>query len=374
MQLSLQNFSTLVEGMAASVQGAAATLLDLTVGSVLRALLEANASVALWLQWLIVQVLSSTRLATSAGADCDSFGADFGFARLPAVAASGQVTLARFTPSTAAFVPVGTSVSTAGNTQSFSVVADTSNANYSAAAGGYTLAAGVAGLTVAVVAALPGSAGNIQPAALGLLSSAISGVDTVTNAAACTGGLDAESDTAFRARFGNYLASLSRATNLAVGAAITGIQQGLSYGISENLNQAAVTQMGHFVVTVDDGSGDPPASLLTTVQQAVDAIRPVGSSFAVQGPVVSTANIALTLTTTAAASHPAAVAAAATAIEAYIAGLPVGATLSYTRLAQLAYDAATTITNVSGLLLNGAATDLVPPVFGVVRVGTVTVA
>jgi uncharacterized phage protein gp47/JayE len=374
MQLSLQNFSTMVEGMAASVQGAAGTLLDLTVGSVLRALLEANASVALWLQWLIVQVLSSTRLATSGGADCDSFGADFGFARLPAVAASGQVTLARFTQSTVAFIPVGTSVSTAGNTQSFLVVVDPTNANYNAAADGYTLAAGVAGLTVAVVAALPGSAGNIQPAALALLSSAIPGVDTVTNVAACTGGLDAESDTAFRARFGNYLASLSRATNVAVGAAIAGIQQGLSYGISENLNQAAVTQMGHFVVTVDDGSGDPPAGLLTTVQQAVDAIRPVGSSFAVQGPVVSTANIALTLTTTAAASHAAAVAAAATAIETYIAGLPVGATLSYTRLAQLAYDAATTITNVSGLLLNGAAADLVPPIFGVVRVGTVTVA
>ena len=36
MQLSLQNFSTLVEGMAAAVQGAAKNLLDLTVGSVLR--------------------------------------------------------------------------------------------------------------------------------------------------------------------------------------------------------------------------------------------------------------------------------------------------------------------------------------------------
>ena len=99
MRLSLQNFSTLVEGMAASVQGAAASLLDLTVGSVLRAILEANAALALWMQWLIVQTLSATRLATSAGADCDSFGADFGFARLPATAASGVVVVSRFTPS-----------------------------------------------------------------------------------------------------------------------------------------------------------------------------------------------------------------------------------------------------------------------------------
>jgi hypothetical protein len=61
-------------------------------------------------------------------------------------------------------------------------------------------------------------------------------------------------------------------------------------------------------------------------------------------------------------------------MEAYIASLPIGGTLSYTRLAQLAYDASASVTNLSGLLLNGAAADLAPPVFGVVRAGTVSVA
>ena len=140
MQLSLQNFSTLLEGMAASVQGAAQSLLDLTVGSVLRAILEANASLALWMQWLIVQCLATTRLATSSGVDCDSFGADFGFTRLPAVAASGQVTFARFTPSVAAFIPVGTAVSTTANTQSFLVVEDSTNPAYNG--GGWGIYAG----------------------------------------------------------------------------------------------------------------------------------------------------------------------------------------------------------------------------------------
>jgi uncharacterized phage protein gp47/JayE len=374
MQLSLQNFSTLVEGMVASVQGAAQSLMDLTVGSVLRAILEANASIALWLQWLIVQCLATTRLATSSGTDCDSFGADFGFTRLPAVAASGQVTFSRFTPSTSAFIPVGTVISTAANTQSFLVTADPTNAAYSAATGGYTLAAGVASLNVAVVASAAGSAGNVQPGAIALLSSAVSGVDTVTNAEALTGGIDAESDTAFRSRFGNFLVSLSRATNIAIGSTISGIQQGLSYAINENIDQAGATQMGHFVVTVDEGSGNPPASLLSTVQQAVDAIRPVGTSFAVQGPVVAPANVAVTLTTATGSSHATAVAAVATAIEAYIASLPVGAVLSYTRLAQLAYGASSAVTNLSGLLLNGGTADLSPPLFGVVRAGTVTVA
>jgi len=51
----------------------------------------------------------------------------------------------------------------------------------------------------------------------------------------------------------------------------------------------------------------------------------------------------------------------------------VGASLSYTRLAQLAYGASGTVTNVAGLLLNGGAEDLVPGLFGAVRVGTVAV-
>jgi hypothetical protein len=373
MQLSLQNFSTLVEGMAAAVQGAASSLLDLTVGSVLRAMLEANASLALWLQWLIVQVLATTRLATSTGPDCDSFGADFGFARLPAVAAVGQVSFSRFTPSVAAFIPVGTVVSIAANARSFAVTADATNPAYGATPAGYTLAAGVASVTVPVEANLAGSAGNVQPGAIAVVGSALAGVDTVTNALALTGGLDAESDAAFRARFGNYLASLSRATDVAIGAAVAGVRQGLSFVISENIDQAGAVQMGHFVVTVDDGSGTPPASLLATVWQAVDAVRPVGSSFAVQGPVVAPANISLTVTTLPGVSHQTVVGVVAAAIEGYIASLGVADTLNYTRLAQLAYAASGSVGNVSTVLLNGGTADLVPPLFGVVRAGTVTV-
>jgi phage-related baseplate assembly protein len=208
---------------------------------------------------------------------------------------------------------------------------------------------------------------------ISLLSSAIPGVDTVVNANAMTGGVDAESDAAFKVRFGNYLASLSRATNISIYSTIEAVQQGLSYSVTENLDQSGNVQLGHFVVTVDDGTGAPPVTLLQTVQQAVDAIRPVGTSFAVQGPVVVRANIAVTLTTASGANHAAAIAAVTGAIEAFIAALPIGAVLSYTKLAQLAYEASSSVVNLSGLLLNGETTDLMPPLFGVVRAGVVTV-
>ena len=107
MQLQLQTFSRLVSAAAAAVQGSAKQLIDLTVGSTLRALLEASASVGLWMQWLILQVMQMTRAATSTGADLDSWVADFGVTRLPAVATTGSVTFSRFTPTNSALVPLG---------------------------------------------------------------------------------------------------------------------------------------------------------------------------------------------------------------------------------------------------------------------------
>ena len=64
-----------------------------------------------------------------------------------------------------------------------------------------------------------------------------------------------------------------RATPVAVGYAISSLQQGLRYTIAENVDTSGAARMGNFVVTVDDGSGNPPSSLLGTVAAAVDAVR-----------------------------------------------------------------------------------------------------
>ncbi len=373
MQLTLQNFSTLVESMAASVQGAASTLLDLTVGSVLRAILEANAGIALWLQWLIVQALATTRLATCIGPDCDSFCGDFGFTRLSAVAASGKVTFARFSPSMQSIIPLGANVTTSDNKQTFIIIEDFNNPDYNGDLRGYVLASGIDSVDALAIAVLPGAAGNIQAGGISSLSSAIAGVDTVVNSAPFSGGLDAESDTAFRARFPLYLAGLSKATNAAISSTILGIQQGASCSISENISQDGEVKMGHFVVTVDDGSGYPSDTFISTVQQSVEAIRPIGTNFAVQGPRVSQADISMNLTTNSVAVHGSSIAAVSEAINAYISSLPVGGALSYTKLVQLAYDSSEYITNISNLLLNGETSDLLTSPFEVIRAGVIAV-
>ena len=372
MQLQLRTFDTIVASAAAAVQGAARTVLDLSVGSVLRAVLEANAALGLWLQWLILQVLQTTRAATSAGADLDSWVADYGLARLPASAATGTATFARFAPVTAALIPVGILVRTSDGSQGFTVAADATNAAWSAAQAGYVLAAGVASVSVPVVAAVAGSAGNVQAGAIGLIAAAVPGVDTVTNAMPTAGGLDAESDVGLRARFAAYIGSLSKATLGAVAYAVASVQQGLQYTIQENTNGSRY-QPGCFVVTVDNGSGAPPPALLATVAAAIEAVRPVGSLWTVLPPTVSTATIVCSIATGNGSNHATVAAQVAAAITAFVDALPVGAALPWSRLAQVAYDASASVANVTGMLLNGGTADIAPGPAGVVKAGSVTV-
>jgi len=334
--------------------------------------MEANASVALWLQWLIAQVLSMTRAATSVGPDLDSFMADYGVSRLPAVTATGYVQFYRLFSGYATQIPVGTIVRTGDGRSLFAVTADPTNIAYSADSSVYVLTASTMAVTVPIQAQVAGSAGNVLAGTIQLLSSAIGGVDGVTNPSALTGGLDPETDPALRVRFQAFLDSRCCATPLAIGYAVASAQQGLRWNLAENVSVAGAVTPGNFVLTVDDGSGAPPEALLITVATAVDLVRPVGTSFNVIAPTSIMVNVALGVTIS--SSDLAAASVTVTrAIQAFVAGLGLGGILPITRIAQLAYDAVSSITNVGSITINGAAADLAAPANGVLLFGDVTV-
>lgn len=372
--LQTQDWVTLVRNQVSAIQGYAKVLVDLTVGSVLRAIVEANAAVVVWLEGLLLQVLAITRAATSSGADLDSWVADFGVTRLPAVAATGIVTFSRFTTTQQVLVPVGATVQTADGTQQFTVTIDTTNPAYNAGLGGYVIAAGVGNVTVPVQALTAGAAGNAVAGSVSVIAGAISGVDTVTNTAAFTNSTDAESDTALRTRFIAYVASLSKATKNAVGYAITSLKQGLVYSLVENQTYAGATQYGYFYVVVDDGTGSPSSTLLATVANAIDAVRPLTSTFGVFAPVVVNASVAMTISTAAGADHAATALVVKNALTSYINALPLGTTLPFSRLAQVAYDASPSVTNVTGVTLNSGTADLTATSQQVIKATSVTVA
>jgi uncharacterized phage protein gp47/JayE len=367
----LLTFTTLVQRFAASVQASASASLDFTVGSILRAIAEANASAALWVQWLIVLLAGKIRAATSQGTDLDSWMADFGLIRLPATAATGTVTFSRFTASTSAFIPVLTQVKTADGSTSFQVIADTTQTYWSVSLNGYLIPAGVASGNATVQAIPPGATGNVLANQISLISSGIAGIDTVNNALALTNGIIAEADGAFRARFQAFMATRARATLAAVAYAISSVQSGLSWTIQENTSGGAY-QLGNFVVTVDDGSGSPPSSLLTAIYAAIDAVRPVGTTFAVFGPIEVTVTAGYTITVAPPGVKAAVLAATETAVAAYLSGLPMGGDASYFKVSQVIFATDPSIINIGGFTLNGGTSDVVIAPGQVAKAGTIT--
>jgi uncharacterized phage protein gp47/JayE len=340
---------------------------------VLRAILEANAGLALWIQWLILLVLQTTRAATSAGPDLDSWMADFGLTRLPAVAAAGAVTFARFSPTTTSLVPAGTLIVTADGSRRFAVAPDPANTAWNQAQNGYLIAAGTASLTVPIVAMTAGSAGDVQAGTITLIQAAIPGVDTVNNAAPTAGGIDAESDPAFRTRFAAYINSRSRGTTAAVGYAISSVQQDLAYTIQENATQSGTFQPGCFVVTVDNGTGAPSAALVSAVANAIETVRPLGSIWTVVAPSVMVANVSMTITTAPSVNHSIVAATVEAGVASFIDGLALGTSLPWSQLTQVAYNASPLVTNVSSVLLNGGTADITAGPTVVVKSGSITV-
>jgi uncharacterized phage protein gp47/JayE len=371
--LTSKDFPTLVSDMATAIQGRAAALIDFTIGSVLRATVEAIAAVVVWLEGLILLLLQTTRLATSSGSDVDSFVADYGLTRLPATAATGTVTFARFTDTMQALVTVGTVVQTADGSQRYAVIADTTNPAYSSTLGGYVIAAGTASLGVLVQNQVAGSAGNVVAGAISVLAQAVPYVDTVTNTANFTTGEDAETDAALRTRFVAYIASLSKATKEAIGEAVASLQLGVSYSITENYDYNGTYDPGYFYVVVDDGTGSPGSTFLSACSNAIDAVRGFTIRFGVFAPVTETANVVMAATIASGYDPTATKALARAAVQAYIASLQLGQSLAYTRLAQIAYDASPGITNITGLTLNGGTSDLAATAQQRILTGTVTV-
>lgn len=372
--LNIKDFTTLVRDQVSAVQGRAAGLVDFTIGSLLRAIVESNASVMQWIQQLIVTLLINTRASTASGDDLDTWMADFGFIRLSANFATGSVTYSRFTPTNSALIPVGSLVASADGSQQYAVTIDTANAYYSDSLAGYLMPAGTASITVPVQASTAGSAANALAGTVTVIVGSISGIDTVTNAINFENGEDAETDTAFRARFVLWVQSLSKGTLAAIGYALSSMQQGVTYTLTENQDYNGNLQYGYFYAVVDDGSGAPSSIFLQSAANAVEAVRAFTVRYGVFGPSLVSANASMTITTDGSVTHSVAVALVVTAIKTYIAGLKLGQILPYTQLATIAYGASPAITNVSGVLLNGSTADIAATPKQVVRPGIITVA
>lgn len=181
MAVTFKNFAQLVADAKAKVQSINANLNDVGPGSPLGAIINVIADTATYLQGVALTVLTKTRLSTSTGGDVDSFVGDFGMTRLPAAAATGQVSFVRSTSTNAVLLTPGTQVKTADGLQTFSVIADNAHPQWNAGMGGFLTPIGMTLITVPVRADVAGSAGTglaVQPDWIALLPISVVGRNT----------------------------------------------------------------------------------------------------------------------------------------------------------------------------------------------------
>lgn len=338
-------------------------------GDPLLAIFQAVAAQDVFLESVVTALINLTRAQTSAGSDLDTWMAQFAFTRLPATSAVGGVTLgANAVHSAPVSIPAGTVVQTTGGGIQYQLIADTTQSAWSSGSNAYILPANTLSINATAQALVAGAASNVQANQLVQFPSPIAGVDTVTNPAAIGNGLNAETDSAFRNRFVLYLTTLSKATSGAIYEAAISVQEGLDVVLLDNSNINGTFTPGEYVVVVDDGSGNPPSSLLTAVSQAVGAVTAFTVQWDVVGPTLTNVTISLAVQVSSGYVPSTVTANVQTAVAAYVNALTIEAPLYISGI----ISSALSVPGVSSVqagttLINGAQSDIIPSARGVVR-------
>jgi hypothetical protein len=156
-------------------------------------------------------------------------------------------------------------------------------------------------------------------------------------------------------------------------SAVADLQQGLRYAVLENQTVTGDVQIGTFCVIVDDGTGFPPAALLTEAQAAVNAVRPVGSIFTVNGPDVVQVAVDVVLETSNPRTHAAVAVLVQQNIAAWIAALPIAGILAISKIEAISHDTDPSVLSVTSALINNAAIDILAPANAVILASSVVV-
>ena len=177
---------------------------------------------------------------TKFGNELDAFCNLFGVYRMLGKRASGIVTFSINAAATAILdIPIGTQVAVpiGGNYLSAVYFSTTAPA---------IIGVGDTSVDVPVVASLPGVNGNVPAGTIISLTTALNGITSVNNNNALSGGLDPESDTAFRSRWVNT--AFSNVTGTASNYVLTGLQD------PNNSNVNAVSAQSFYSEQLQIGS------------------------------------------------------------------------------------------------------------------------
>jgi hypothetical protein len=365
--LAIKTQQQFVADEIAAIQAALPGTFQFPIGSIVRAITEAHGRTAIWEESLIQFVQATTRLSTcTTDADVDSFIADFGYSRQPAVASTGNVVFSSFSTAQQRAINVGSTVSPVDGSLSFSVFPDITNENYDPILNAYIMDIGISSITVPVICAVAGVVGNVNANTLVTINSPITGVDNVNNPAAFTNGVDKQSNASVRPGFISYLNGLKRAAEGALGYAIESVQQGIDYSLVENTDYGTgLERLGYFYAVIDDGTGNPPDDLITSVYNSLAIYKGFTIRYEVQKVIPTTVTVTGTVFLPPNYTPTTLKADIEAAVREYINLIPIGGTLFYTRVADIVYQAIKAdspdligLFNVSNILVNSGTSDV----------------
>jgi len=342
---------------------------QLNSGDPLLAIFQAFATEGVFLENMATQLAALTRAQTSQGANLDTWMAQFQFTRLPAEPATGSVLLsANSAHNTPVNIPLGTVIQTAGGSIQYQLIADTTQSAYDATTQMYVLPSGTTSITATAQALVAGTSYDVQANQLVQFATPVSGIDNVTNPAAIVNGVNAESDTAFRARFLLYLLGLREAVLPAVESAIEASYTGIQYVIVNNQDTNGNPVYGYFYVTIWPYTSEIQALVYNAIAQTAA----LGIQFNVYSATEVTVTVSVNIEVVPGQDSATVQSAVQGAIESYISGLTLGENLYWSYLYDVIYSVSGVL-NALNLQVNGGTADVVATPFHIIQPSTITV-
>ncbi|NOU98491.1 baseplate J protein [Paenibacillus sp. LMG 31457] len=280
---------------------------------------------------------------------------ELGVYRKQAVKATGSLT---FTGPNATVIPLGTRVSTGGNSPVYFVTT---------AAG--TIASGM--VTVTAEASSGGASGNVALNTVTLVLGNLAGVVTVINAASFSGGSDVESDADLLARYTERVRKPATSGNanqyLAWAKEVAGVGDAKVYPI---WNGAGTVK----VVLLNTEKTAPSASVVTAATDYITLVKPVGATATVAGATEVAINVSGNYTLKSGATLTQARAQILAGLTAYLKTVAfVDPIVRYSQIANVVLTAdAVTDYDPATLTVNGAKTNVTIADGSVAVAGTVT--
>lgn len=192
--------------------------------------------------------------------------------------AVGELTFSRATAAAQNItIPIGTACTASAGNGVLYVTTETA-----------VLSAGKTSVTAAAAANEPGKHTNIKAGAVNLILGGIAGIESVTNAAAFTGGSEAEEEEALRKRLLQSFVKVSTGANKQ-------FYEDLAMSV-DGVHSAQAIAVGNAVTLyVTDIFRMTSTALIQRVQQTVDQAKALGVTVTVQKPVTVNQNLSVTV-------------------------------------------------------------------------------